>query len=85
MRLQVPLGQSKKDAGLRQKELLGSGKASLARGLITAASAAAAELLCGKNSGDLLIEILRGGANGERAQIQARHISSAAYCGDCLI
>jgi hypothetical protein len=62
--LQVPLGLSKKDAALRQKELLGSGKSSLVRTMLEAVCPAAAKLLGGKNSADLLTEIVRGGSNG---------------------
>jgi len=61
---QVPLGLSKKDPLLRRKELLGSGKGSLAAALLSAASAAAAALLHGKNSGDFVVEAVRGGSDG---------------------
>lgn len=60
---QVPLGRSKKDPALRQKELLGSGKGSLARSLLEAARSASEKLLQGKNSADLLMELVRGGSD----------------------
>lgn len=61
---QVPLGLSKKDPVVRRRELLGSGKGSLAAGLLSAASDAAAALLHGKNSGELVTELVRGGSDG---------------------
>lgn len=68
---QVPLGLSKKDAALRQKELLGSGKSSLVRTMLEAVCPAAAKLLGGKNSADLLTEIVRGGSNDVLREAEA--------------
>jgi hypothetical protein len=67
MSLQVPLGPSKKDPLVRRRELLGSGKGSLAARLLAAVTDAAAALLHGKNSGDLISEALRGGSDGAAA------------------
>ena len=65
--LQVPLGPSKKDPLVRRQELLGSGKGSLAARLLAAVTNAAATLLHGKNSGDLISEAMRGGSDGAPA------------------
>ena len=65
--MQIPLGPSKKDPLLRRRELLGSGKGSLAARLLAAITDAAATLLHGKNSGDLISEAMRGGSDGALA------------------
>ena len=49
---------------MRQRELLGSGKGSLAARLLAAITDAAATLLHGKNSGELISEAVRGGSDG---------------------
>lgn len=67
--MQVPLGPSKKDPLVRRRELLGSGKGSLAARLLAAVTDAAAALLHGKNSGDLISEAVRGGSDGAPAAL----------------
>lgn len=52
---------------MRRRELLGSGKGSLAARLLSAVSEAAATLLHGKNSGELVTEVVRGGSDGALA------------------
>lgn len=61
---QVPLGLSKKDPVVRRRELLGSGKGSLAARLLSAVADGAVALLHGKNSGELITEAVRGGSDG---------------------
>ena len=65
--MQISLGPSKKDSLVRRRELLGSGKGSLAARLLAAVTDAAAALLHGKNSGDLISEAVRGGSDGAPA------------------
>lgn len=49
---------------LRRQELLGSGQGSLAARLLAAVNDAASTLLHGKNSGELISEVVRGGSDG---------------------
>lgn len=51
------LGISKKDAGLRRRELLGTGTGSLAEGINSSCRERARELLRSKAAGDLLVEV----------------------------
>ena len=51
------LGVSKKDAGLRRRELLGAGTGSLAEALCRTCQQSARQLLRSKAAGDLLVEV----------------------------
>ncbi|EIE25301.1 ARM repeat-containing protein [Coccomyxa subellipsoidea C-169] len=57
-------GFSKKDAGLRRQELLGSGKGSLATELTTVCAANATKLLLNPKGSDLLVEAACGAEGG---------------------
>ncbi|KAK9908988.1 hypothetical protein WJX75_005639 [Coccomyxa subellipsoidea] len=57
-------GSSKKDAGLRRQELLGSGKGSLATELTAACAANAAKLLINPKGCDLMVEAACGAEGG---------------------
>ncbi len=57
-------GFSKKDAGLRRQELLGSGKGSLATELTIVCAATATKLLLNPKGSDLLVEVACGAEGG---------------------
>lgn len=65
------VGFSKKDAGVRRQELLGSGKGSLAAELASACAASAAQLLLSPKGSDLLIEAACGAEGGEHMLLLA--------------
>jgi hypothetical protein len=62
-------GSSKKDAGLRRQELLGSGKGSLATELTAACAANAAKLLINPKGCDLMVEAACGAEGGVHSQL----------------
>eukprot|EP00878_Enallax_costatus_P018010 GHUV01018936.1.p1 GENE.GHUV01018936.1~~GHUV01018936.1.p1 ORF type:complete len:698 (+),score=293.25 GHUV01018936.1:365-2458(+) len=58
------LGESKKAADVRRRELLGSGKGSLSEALLQLCAAQGGELLRSQVGGDVVVEVARGAAGG---------------------
>lgn len=63
------LGLSKKDPVLRRRELLGSGAKSLAYTVATLCAQRAGELVRSASGCDLVVEVARGGQDGERPRL----------------
>ena len=61
---EVVLGESRKDPLLRRRELLGAGKDSVGGALVAEVCGRAGELIRSQLGGDVLVEVVRGGAGG---------------------
>ncbi|KAF8073043.1 APUM24 [Scenedesmus sp. PABB004] len=84
-----PLGESKKAADARRRELLGGGKDCLAAALCALCAGQAGELLRSPVGGDVVVEVSRGGAGGLLWELQQGGVEGvhaaivAAVAADC--
>jgi pumilio family protein 6 len=70
------LGESKKAADVRRRELLGSGRSSLSGGVVQLCALQASELLQSPVGSEVLVEVARGAAGGLLWQLQQEGVQA---------